>query len=76
MKIPNKKELQQVTSNHSSAIDFKDLMNLYKDYTRKEKILFLVRDTTLPPYNPLTFEKGYYKMTVSEKVKLINNKIE
>ena len=31
MKIPNKKELQQIASNHSSDIDFKDFMKLYKN---------------------------------------------
>ena len=30
MKIPNKTELQQTASNHSSDIDFKDFMNFYK----------------------------------------------
>ena len=43
MEIPNKRELQQIASNHSSDIDFKDLMKLYKDYT-KEKYSFLVND--------------------------------
>ena len=28
--IPNKRELQQIAFNHSSDIDFKDFMNLYK----------------------------------------------
>ena len=35
MKIPNKRELQQIVSNHSTDIDFKDFMELYKDYTRE-----------------------------------------
>ena len=30
MKIPNKRELQQIASNHSSDIDFKDFVNLIK----------------------------------------------
>ena len=29
MNIPNKRELQQIVSNHSSDIDFKDFMKLY-----------------------------------------------
>ena len=45
MKIPNKRELEQTASNHSSHIDFKDIMKLYKDYT-KEPYSFLVNDTT------------------------------
>ena len=50
MKIPNKRELQQMASNHLSDIDFKDFMKLYKDYT-KESYSFLMTD------NPLRFRK-------------------
>ena len=35
MKIPNKRELQQIPNNHSSETDFKDFTNLYKKYTAK-----------------------------------------
>ena len=45
MKIPTKRELQQITSNHSSATDFKDFMKIYKDHT-KEPYSFLLKDTT------------------------------
>ena len=31
IKIPNEKEVQQIASNHSSDIDFKDFMKLYKE---------------------------------------------
>ena len=57
MKIPNKRELQQIVSNHSSEIDFKDFMKLYKNYT-KELYLFLLNDTTLSSDNPLRFRKN------------------
>ena len=33
MKIPNKRELQQIALNHSSDIDFKDFINIYKKCT-------------------------------------------
>ena len=33
MKIPNKRELQQIALNHSSDIDFKDFMKIYKKCT-------------------------------------------
>ena len=46
MKIPNESENQQVISDQLSDINFKDLMKLYKDYT-KEQYLFLVNDATL-----------------------------
>ena len=52
MEIPNKREVQQIASNHSSDIGFKNFMKLYKDYA-KEPYLFLVSNTTLSLNNPL-----------------------
>ena len=46
MKIPNKRELQQIAFNHSSDIDFQDFMNLYKKSTAKPYSFFVI-DTTL-----------------------------
>ena len=43
MKIPNKRELQQIALNHLSDIDFKGFMKIYKKYT-KEPYSFLVND--------------------------------
>ena len=57
MKIPNKRELQQIALNHPSDIDFKDFMNIYKKCT-KEPYSFLVNDTTLPSDDPLRFRKN------------------
>ena len=57
MKIPNKRELQQIALNHSSDIDFKDFMNIYKKCTT-EPYSFLVNDTTLPSDDPLRFRKN------------------
>ena len=57
MKIPNKRELQQIALNQSSDIDFKDFMNIYKKYT-KEPYSFLVNDTTLPSDDPLRFREN------------------
>ena len=57
MKIPNKRELQQIALNHSSDIDFKDFMNIYKKCTAKP-YSFLVNDTTLPSDDPLRFRKN------------------
>ena len=50
MKIPNKRELQQIAFNHSSDIEFQDVMNLYKKSTAAP-YSFLVIDTTLPSDN-------------------------
>ena len=52
MKIPNKRELQQIASNHSSDIDFKDFMKLYKEYTN-ESYSFLWNNMSLSSDNPL-----------------------
>ena len=57
MKIPNKRELRQITFNHSPDIDFQDFMNLYKKWTAKP-YSFLVIDTTLVSDNSLRFRKN------------------
>ena len=74
MKIPNKRELQQIALNHSSDIDCKDFMKIYKKYS-KEPYFFLVNDTTLPSDDPLRFRKnllGQYIikiMTIEDQIK-------
>ena len=52
MKILNKRELQQITSNHLSDIGFKDFMKFEIEYT-KEQYSVLVNDTILSSDNPL-----------------------
>ena len=47
MKIPNKRKLEQLTSNHLADIEFKNFMKLDTFYT-KERFSFLVNSTTLP----------------------------
>ena len=56
MKIPNKRELQQIALNHSSDID-EYFMNIYKNPT-KEPYSFLINDKTLPSDDPLRFRKN------------------
>ena len=51
MKISNKRELQQIALNHSSDIEFKDFMNIYKKCA-KEPYSSLVND------DPLRFRKN------------------
>ena len=41
MKIPNKRELQQIALNHSSDIDFKDFMNIYNKSTKEPYSIIL-----------------------------------
>ena len=57
MIISNKRELQQIALNHSSDIDFKDFMRIFKKYTT-EPYSFLVDDTAFPSDNPLRFRKN------------------
>ena len=57
LKIPNKRELQQIALNHSSDINFKDFMKIYKKCTAKP-YSFLVNDTALPSDDPLRFRKN------------------
>ena len=73
MNISNKQELQQITINHSSDINSKDFMNLYKKYTAKP-YSFLVIDTTLPSDNPLCFRKNLLKI-IQKIIMTIDNKI-
>ena len=57
MKIPNKREFQQIAFNHSSDIDFQDFMNLYKKCI-VNPYPFLVIDTTIASDNALCFRKN------------------
>ena len=60
MKIPNKRRLQQIAFNHSSDINFQDVMNLYKNCTAKP-YSFLVIATTLASDNSSRFRKNILK---------------
>ena len=57
MKIPNKRELQQISSNRPLRIDPQDFMNLYKKCTEKP-YYFLGIDTTLASDNSSRFRKN------------------
>ena len=57
MKIPNKRELQQIAFNHPSDIAFQDFMNFYKNST-VEPYSFLVIDTTFASDNSSRFRKN------------------
>ena len=63
MKINNKRELQNIATNHSADIDSKDFLKIYRKYTR-ESYSFLTIDATLPASDSLKFRKNlfpYYK---------------
>ena len=57
MKILNKRELQQIAINHSSDINTKYFIEIYRKCTFKPHS-FLVTDTALPSNNPLRFRKN------------------
>ena len=59
MKIPNKRELQQIAITHSSDIDSKDFINIYK---KCKPYSFLVNDTMLASDDPLRFRKNLYNI--------------
>ena len=61
MKIPDKRELQQIAISHSSDIDFKDFVNIYEECTDKPSS-FLVNDTTLASNDPLQFRKNVHNI--------------
>ena len=61
MKIPNKRNLQQIALNHSSDIDLKDFIKIYKKCTAAP-YSFKVNDTTLASDNPLRFRKNLFNI--------------
>ena len=60
IKISSKREFKQIALKHSFDMKFKDLMKLYKDFT-KEPFSFSVKVTTLPSDNSLKFTKNLLK---------------
>ena len=70
MEIPNKRELQQISIDHSSDVDFKDIMNIYKKYTAKPYTL-LVNDTTLLSDNPFRFRKNLLEQIYNNSWRLM-----
>ena len=61
MKIPNKRELQQLAMSHSSDKNFKDFIKIYKKWT-DEPYSFLVIDITLSSDDPLRFRTNLYNI--------------
>ena len=57
MKSDNRRKLQNIATNHSVDIDYKDFLKIYRNCA-KEPYSFLTIDTTLPADNPLRFRKN------------------
>ena len=67
MKIPSKREVQQISFNHSSDIGFEDFMTLYLKKSRAKPFSFLVLDTTLASDNTLCFRKNLLERIYQKK---------
>ena len=61
MRIPNRRELQQIAINHSLDIDSKGFIKIYKKCTNTP-YSFLVNDTTRASDNPLGFRRNLYNI--------------
>ena len=61
MKIPNKRELQQIALNHLSDINSKDFIKIYKKCTA-EPYSLLVNDAMLASDSPLRFRKNLFNI--------------
>ena len=61
MKIPNKRESQQIATDHLSNINTKDFIKIYNKYT-DEPYSFFVKDTTPSSDNLLRFRKNLYNI--------------
>ena len=74
MKINNKRGLQNIATNHSADIDYKDFMKIYRKCT-KEPYSFLTNATTLPASDPLKFINICFiliRMIVTHQLKIID----
>ena len=62
MKIPNKRELQQIALNHSPDINSKYFIKIYKKKNVFLNYISLVNDSTLASANPLRFRKNIFNI--------------
>ena len=61
MKVPKKRERQEIALNHSLDISSNDFIKMYKKFTA-EPYYFLVNDATLASDNPLRFRKNLFNI--------------
>ena len=74
LKINNTRELQSIVTNHSADIDYQDFFNIYKECT-EEPYFFLTIDTKLPASKKIFF-RMFIKMTLTDELKILDNKIK
>ena len=72
--ISNKRNFPRIAINHSSDIEFKYFMKIYKKSTA-ERYSFLVNNTTLPTDNPLCFTKKSLEL-IYDKIIAIDDQIK
>ena len=58
MKIRNRRELQNTAINHSSDIDYNDVLKIYRNFA-KEPYSFFTTDTTIPADDSMSFRKNF-----------------
>ena len=74
MKIQNKRDLQQISFNHSADIEFEDFINLTKNVTQRKTIFLFMIDTTLASNNPVCFRKNILER-ILKLIMIIDDKI-
>ena len=60
MKINNRRQLQNIATDHSADTDYKDFKKIYRECT-KEPSNILTTDTTLPASYRLRFRKNLFE---------------
>ena len=62
MKIPNTKELQEIAINHSSDIDFKYFMKIYKNVQQNH--IFVSQRCNFTIRQSFTYFETYFKKNI------------
>ena len=78
MKINNKRQLQNIATNHFADIDYRDFEKIDKECTKEPHSFFTI-DTTLPASDPLGFRKKlflFYKIRVTDQFEMLDQKIK
>ena len=58
MKIHNRRELQQISVDHSADVDYKDFLKIFRNCTKEPSSFFTI-NTTLPANDPMRFRKKF-----------------
>ena len=69
MKIHSKRKLQNISINHTADIDYKDFVKIYRECTKDPFLRFR-------NFKILKFVKTFIKMTVTDQLKIIDNRIK